>query len=340
MTRLLLALGSMLPSLAYAQTVEVELDSKAAKKMGLQPDEIEREINRYLSEELKLVDTDAYMKEMAEAAAFATKGMGVDYASNPRGFVFGLSAGVAAAGVSTDLFRQIPETLPPQGYAAQAAVMVGVNLGVLIPGEDTLLDRIVIYANGMYLRPPSELPIRGTLVNGGLHAQLRLLKPVRLAVLEWGGLAVTGGVEQSSYLLSLERELPLTQEVDGAQLRWEGVGTYEMSASSLSVPLEASTNLRVLFATVFGGAALDLASGRADAEAAITGDLYASAGKGKERDLGQATVTVRSSGVAAPMAGRVFGGIQLDIPIVKIYGQVNLATQNRFGGHVGVRVVL
>lgn len=341
MSRMISVLALCLPSLAAAQTVEITVDSKAAASVGLQPDKLEQEINRYLSDELQLVDTDAYMAQMAEAAAFSTKGMGVDYASNPGGLVFGVSAGVAAAGVNPDMFRQAPETLPPQGYAAQASLMAGVNLGILVPGDDSLLDRITIYGNVAYLQPPTEFPIRGTLVNGGVHAQVRVIKPTKLAVLEWGGLAVTGGVEQSTYILSLERDLPLTHEVESAQLRWDGVGEYRMSANAVTVPLEASTNLRVLFATVFGGVAMDFASARARAQASLTGDLYASVDGGQsETDLGQASITLTTEGEAVPTAARAFGGLQIELFMLKLYGQVNVGTQNRFGGHVGLRLVL
>lgn len=334
-------IGTLLTSAAHAQTVAIDIDSKAAAAVGLDPDALELEINQFLSDDLRLIDTDAYMRQMAAAAAFSTKGMGVDYATNPRGLVFGASIGFAASGLSPDLLRNIGETLPPQGYAAQVTVMGGLNLGILIKGEDSILDRIVVYGNAMVLRPPNnDFPIRGTLRNAGLHVQVKLINPVRLAVVEWGGVAVTGGVEQATYILSLEQNLPLEYDLDGIGLRWDGVGAYEMSANAVTVPLEVSTNVRVLFIGAFAGLGLDLASARANASAGISGNLFASVGDSKEQDLGQASVVLGTTGQAGPMVVRLFGGLQLDLPLIKLYGQVNLGTGNRLGAHTGIRLVL
>ena len=252
MTRIL-ALALFLPATAAAQTLTIDLDEKAIAAAGMDPAVIQQTVDGYLSQDLHIADIDAYMDQMAEAAVFSTRGIGVDYASNPKGLVFGISAGAAGAGLSKDLFRG-EGALPPQGYAFQTSVMAGVNLGFLLPGDNTFLDRITVYGNVMHLRPPSDQPIRGGLTNAGLHAQLRLLKPARLVVFEFGGIALTTGVEQSAYSLRLDHELPLSREEAGVSLRWDGVGDYRLASNSFSIPLEASTNLRILFITLYGGA--------------------------------------------------------------------------------------
>ena len=106
-----------------------------------------------------------------------------------------------------------------------------------------------------------------------------------------------------------------------------------MRAGSTSVPLEVSTNVRLLVLTLFGGAAVDLNHGRADAVAELTdGNGTAS--------LGRTTVTIEADGRSRGVPLRAFAGTQINVFPLKVYVHANVANNGSIGAHAGVRVVL
>ncbi|MEN0063447.1 MAG: hypothetical protein AAGA48_14950 [Myxococcota bacterium] len=199
--------GVWLVSAAFAQTVTIDLDSKAITKAGLNADEAQAELAQAIEDQLRLLEPERYLAFMAEAAATSMKGMGVDYASNPKRLVFGLSVGTAVAGVDPG-FTRGDDVLPPGGYAAQLSLMAGVNLG-MFSSKDNFLDRVVLYGNAMSYTPPTPQVFRASFYNVGLHGQVKLIGPFDAKAVEFGGLDVTAGFERGMYTLRLSDEVQL-----------------------------------------------------------------------------------------------------------------------------------
>ncbi len=335
MLALVLALTS--PS-AHAQTVSFDIDDKAAKSVGLSADAVQAEIDSAFDDDLQLFDLDSYLDEMASAASFASRGMGVDYVNHPKAVLVGVGVGAATSGLNPgELIRGSDDVVPPEGYAAQFTVMGGVNVGMLSGSK--FLKRLVVFGNFMYANAPSNQPIRGQIRNLGLHAQLRVLGPANLAVLRWEGLSVTAGFAQASYRLNLRQELPLAGQVQGVDLEWRGQGDYLLRSRSVTVPLELSSAITVLdIASVFGGVAFDGVTAAATAEAELSGDIVATA-DGNETRIGEASVALSSDGDAGPASQRIFVGVAAKVPVLGlgIYGQVNFDGREQFGAHTGLR---
>ena len=109
------------------------------------------------------------------------------------------------------------------------------------------------------------------------------------------------------------------------------------------MPLEVSTSARVkvigLGATVFGGIGGDLIEASTQASIDLEGDVFGrNTNGGEEVWLGFAGAELVGNGTAIPTSARAFAGAQLDIWILKLYGQLNVGTGNRLGAHAGVRV--
>lgn len=331
-------MGALLSPLASAQTVQIELDSEAVKAAGFDPAEVERDLGQAIEDQLRLLDPERYLGQMAEAASMSMKGMGVDYADNHKRLVFGLSAGTAVSGMPPG-FGRGEELLPPGGYAAQLSAMAGINLGMLTSGDEGLLDRIRLYVNAMSFTPPTPEVFDGTFLNFGVHGSLKIFGPVRAAVLEFGGLDVTTGIERGSYRFRLGDSLQLSEDLGDGTVVWKGDGTYTLRAGSTSVPLELSTNLRILVLTVYGGAGVDLNRGRASSTAQLDGGVTLQR-DGSITSLGDATVIVSAEGRSESLPLRAFAGAQLNILPVKIYVHANVGNNGSLGGHLGVRLVL
>jgi hypothetical protein len=45
-------------------------------------------------------------------------------------------------------------------------------------------------------------------------------------------------------------------------------------------------------------------------------------------------------GIADELTPRVFGGVQVGLAVLKLYGHLNIGLNNSVGGHVGARIAL
>ncbi len=324
----------LLISLSFAQQINVDLDEDKAAQAGLDAAELEADLSGTISDELRLGDQTVYLQQMAQAAILSSKGMGADYATNPQRFVLGGSVGTAVNS-SGARFGKGGDSLPEGGFAFQVSAMAGLNLGAFAKDE-SVLRRVLIYGNGMMLDTQGD-PFSGELINYGGHVQIKLVKRREEAIAEWGGLDLTTGFEASDYKLSLSQGLPIGDD----DLEWDATGTYTIHSSTMSVPIELSTNMRVAFFTLYGGLAYDIwQSGTATSTISMTGPVRARV-QGQSTKLGTAEVSMGQAGVVPEIPlPRAFVGTQLNIFVVKVYGHVNLAFDQGFGGHAGVRIAL
>jgi hypothetical protein len=330
----LLGLALAAPGQAWAQQIDVVIDPDLARQAGVDPEEVRAEIRNATEGALKMDAPDAFLRQMATANAFATKGMGADYASNPQRFFAGAALGTAVNGAGFTFVRGT-DTMPTAGFAFQAAANAGLNLGFL-SSDESVLRRVVISANGMYARGAAGL-FDAELSNMGAHVQVKLIRPEHEGLVEWGGLDVTGGYEVSTYRLSLAQALPV--ETEG--LHWDAQGTFDIAAASHTIPLEVSTNLRVFVVSVYAGGALDIRrEANARGEASLGGPLTASS-QGREMQIGTVSATLASSGDAESLyTPRVFAGAQINVLWVKVYGHLNVGFDDTYAGHLGLRVAL
>lgn len=326
---LLLALA---PS-ARALELTVAIDPAAARQVGIDPAEAEATIRATTSDALDMQDPEAFLGQMASANAVATSGMGVDYASNPQRFFAGASLGTATSGGPFAL-PGAEDPLSGPGFAFQASATVGVNLG-LVADDASPLRRFVVSANGVVARDQIGA-FTAEMENLGAHVQWKALPPVDRGLWRWGGLDLTTGYEVSRYRLLLADAVP----IDAGDVQWNAAGAVDLSAESRTIPVEFSTNARFAFLTGYVGAAVDVRPvAGAEGEVALSGPLIAES-RGQEVPIGTVDARLGASGAAAEVAPRFFGGIQLNVHVVKIYGHVNVASDDTVGGHVGARVAL
>ena len=309
---------------AAAQDVQIVVTDPNADAAAL-----EGALAPLVSDSFRLEDQTEFLGQMATATALSARGMGVDYASSPQRFVVGGSLGPALVGKGSS-FGYGDGLLPQGGFAFQGAVMAGLNLGAFAD-KDSAARRFILYGHGMSAGGGRE-PFAARAVNGGVHLQTQLLRVRDVGAAAWGGLAFTTGYDHTAYTLTLEREAPIETDV----ATWIANGTYEVRAVTNSIPLELSTNMRAAFLTVFGGGGIDvLFTGDAESEIDLRGDIAADG-----RKLGEAVVTQTDAAEITGTVPRVFGGLQLNIFMVKLYGQVNVSLPEGMGMHGGLRVAM
>jgi len=324
-------------STALAQSIDVTLDPTWSQSLGLSEQEMENAFSAAAGADLRLDDQAQYITSMARAAALSARGLGVDYASNPQRFVVGGGFGTAVSGAGAQ-FGRGDALLPEGGFAFQVAAMAGLNLGVFA-SEESFARRFVLYANGMALSTNGD-PLSGDLQNLGAHLQVQLVRPKGTGKpVEWGGMALTGGWEQTSYTTALSADIPQSVQQDGYQIDWDATGSYTIEAETESFPIELSTNLRILLLNVYGGAALDIASASASSVIKLEGPLSVQL-DGSGEPIGSATIELGDNAGFEAYVPRVFVGSQVEILVIKIYGHLNVGLDDSFGGHLGARVAL
>lgn len=336
-TALGLALLAGAEARAQSVTLALDVDPQKSQQLGLDTAAVQGDLASLIESELRLDTVTEFLDSMANAAAISSRGMGIDYASNPQKFVVGASVGTGVhdAGFT---FAKGEQTLPTGGFAAQVSLMAGLNLGgVLGAKKGAAGRRFLVYANGMSMPLPSSSPFGGSMYNVGAHLQVNAIGGGNGKIAEWGGLSLNGGFERSTYVMRLRRDLPLEVPSGGVDLGWAATGEFEVTALSDAIPLEISTNVRVLAVTAFLGGGVDLVTGTSVVAASMSGPIEGSAG-GRKVDLGNATLSVAADGIADELVPRLFVGAQANVLMVKAYGQLNVGLNDALGGHLGLRV--
>lgn len=176
--------------------------------------------------------------------------------------------------------------------------------------------------------------------NVGVHAQVKIVPEMGNAVVEWGGFDLTSGWERAQYRLELTQAVPIDAPLQGnVEATWTADGVYTIVSTTDAIPVELSTNLRLAVVTLFLGGGVDVNTSTATSEAALSGPIDATVA-GRTESLGTATLTVGYDGVGDPVVPRGFGGVQLNLAIFKIYGQLNAGGNGSVGGHLGARVAM
>ena len=320
MRSVVLVLALLVPAVARAQSmVTVNLSPEGqqlAQQLGYSAADLAAEIRSRIDDAYAIANVDDFLKAFADATSFSARGLGVDYASIPRGVIAGVAANVAAAG--EDNVRS--EELPTAGLAANIAVLLGMNLA------EWNHPRWTVFANGFY-RTASAERLDGTITSIGAHLQYTVIPPapndVTGAILRWTGVNVTGGLEYTRWSLGSGNEELRTDfgvANGGAVVVLDSVGRFDLSANAVTVPVEVATGMRVaMIATVYVGAGLDFTVGGSDIDASLAGTMTTTDG----RNVGTASILASGDEGATPVTARVLAGVQLNLWKLKLFAQLN-----------------
>jgi len=334
---------------AEAGDVNVSIEpgpgAEFAEQAGLSLVELEQEVAAAIEDIFNVLRPRSYLRALADAHVFSTRGLGADYASNPKLLSVGVSANTTV-GFGDEGFDEPASDQPIVGMAVNLAIVAGLNMGVIDPKN---LRPLTVYAN-FFSRGIELEEFSGSLHTVGLHGQYKILRPksrTRHLIVQWGGIDVTGGVEYSFMKLSLDHDLPsdipvggATEEEGGPRVVFNANGRFDIKSRALSLPLEVSSNLRILyFVTLFGGAGIDMQVGKNEMNVWLDGTLTGEhPDSGESVDLGTAHVDVAEDNGPSKGKLRFFGGAQLNAWRAKAFFQFNVAPDRAVGVTFGGRV--
>ncbi|MBV8761826.1 MAG: hypothetical protein JO257_31310 [Deltaproteobacteria bacterium] len=326
-----LALGLLLGGSATARadvTVGVQLTPDGqmlAHQLGVTPDQLASKLHDRVE---SVMGTDGgSLQRFSDAAVLSSHGLGVDYVSVPESLIVGVAANAASAN------GDVPSSIGG-GLAANVALMAGMNLS---PWH---LPRWTIYGSGFY-RSETIKDVTGHITNAGAHLQYALIPASEGGgVARWTGVQLTTGLELTRWTLGTTRAMSTAFTVMGSQgsakLGYDSTGSLELGSTSVDVPVELSTGIRLAVVSFYTGVGLDLTQGQGTIDAHLSGPLHDADG----RMLGTVTIDGHDSRGASPFTPRAFTGVQLDAWKLKVFGHVNATADSAASVGIGVRGVL
>lgn len=339
MRRALVVLGLLVSRFAEAQlAVGVQLNAEGdmlAQRLGVTSAELAARMQTSINEAYGATNVDGFIRSFADATAFSMRGLGVDYASDPNSLILGVGVNFAVAASE----QVNASERPTSGLAANIGFMAGLNLA------SQGAPRWTVFGNGFY-RNASTSDLRGGILSAGLHVQYRLVDPqveqgAATKALRWTGIDLTGGLELTRWSLGIDDQIVTGFGVMGtsgsANLFVDSTGTFDLTSTTVSVPFEVTTGLRIaLLVSLYVGAAVDLNLGNGKLDTNLAGVLLTS----DMRNVGTATITGGGEESASPLAARVLAGVQLNLWKLKIYAQVNGSATPAASVGFGIRGVL
>lgn len=329
---LALCVPLLAPSLAVAQNVSVAFQpgadaQQAADLLGEELDAFSQLLENEIADALGLLNSERYLQPFADAQAFSSRGLTADYASEFGAFLVGF--GVASAVAISDDIDPDNVDRAVDGVAPNASGLVGVDMGIL--GIDGLRIFVSGFRRGGSFGENDEFDLN--IENFGIHGQLRLFggegDSTSEYVWDWRGLDITAGLNRSTTTLTLTQELPTELELTGSgqnlPVELTSVGTLELEASAVTIPIEVSTAITLLsIATIYGGVGTDIQLGDATIRAQLDGGLVGENPQGGDRlDIGTVAVSADDSADASPGRLRTMLGVQANLWALKLYVQVN-----------------
>lgn len=289
------------------------------------------------------------MEGMANSSVMAGKGIGSDYAS--RMYVFMVGAGV---GIGADLEKDKQTDSDLSGVGVQGGLIIGTNLSWLDAEKFLGLytDRLNLYFNYLGYDLDRKMgendkdSIEANLNSFGFHISYDLVTSKGSKFLGWGGIKIHSGYEYNTTKLTFKSTLNenFNQSIGGQTVSGNIKGSPEASidVATQSIPIELSTNIQLLyFLSIYTGVGFDFNFGRAKSNGSLNAnESTLNVGGADTGTRVQAEANIDGSGKVSPSLVRGFGGLQLNLPFINIFAQVDKAFGNDLvGATAGVRIV-
>jgi hypothetical protein len=351
----LLALSSQQALAQFTITVESYGDVPVPLRASL--DSIYDLLETEIQGKLPNIDLSNFLKGVADGTAAAGSGVDADYASPMQFALLGVNLGAAVKfkdnfGIG-DLFG---------GSGVSAIQGGGAQAGLLIGGSGKMFPQFKIgpidshrakgYMSLFFFGKDLNL-FGGTvdvdIAHFAVSGQYKIIeeKSMGRGIFKWGGVDLTGGLRYNVTTLSYTKTVPtiaLTPSTFGTGTVTPGFtnGAINLAfdTSTFSVPMEASTSVRLLyFLTFYTGAGMDFHFGKTSGNATATGNINTEF-SGISGITNQPVATAAWNLNQTPASPNVFDlrgffGTQIEMGVFALYAQAQKAL---VGGPIGATV--
>ena len=250
--------------LAHADaTVVVNLNAQGqalAADLGDGIAELEQRVQDKIDSLYQLENLGQLLKAFGDGTQAADRGLGIDYAAHVGELAFGFAATGADAGGPT-----LGTSKASAGEIYNFGAFAGGNLATLG------LPKLTVWINGYYETASVE-QLTGHLTTIGAHAQWRVVDGRALSPggrVQWVGLDVTSGVEYARDAVGASQGGIISHfTVDGdtegesRNLTVNWAGTLTIDSSAKTIPVIATTGIRLGALDVYAGGGFDFVFGQ------------------------------------------------------------------------------
>lgn len=332
-------LGASLSASAVTVTITQTSCSLPGGSGGAACNAADQAMQDFVDADLPEVSLGDYGGGIANSTNFAYKGLNSDYSDIFDFFMLRAGGGIAVQG-------DMSEPEKAEGIGLGASVTVGVNLDLLPvskigPIDLSKMDLFVSFASLDQEQDLEETNTDVELSHFAVSARYQIVDEKDIipgTLLQWGGVHLHTGFQKSSIKGTITQKFD-DQVVDLGSGQTATFGNssakFQLESSTFSIPIEVSTFLRAGYVfTFFGGAGLDIVSGSTDvsigANGTATGTGYTANISADESDSGEAEATNM----------RAFGGLQFNIPFVRLSLQMNKGLGNDLlGVNFGAKIL-
>jgi hypothetical protein len=304
--------------------------------------QMDQEVRDLVEGDLPEVSIGEYGTGLANANSFAYKGLDSDYSDK---FTYFMVRGGGGAAVQGEIDN--PESA--EGIGIGAAVTAGINLDLLPidkigPVELNKMDLMVSLMSWDLDETSEDTTIKGDLGHFSVMARYQIMEGQDIVpgyMLEWGGVFLHTGFHRQSFEAKITQSFNDEEvEVSGQTATFNNASaTFELETATTTIPVEVSTYLRAGYVfTFFGGAGFDLVNGSTDVSLDAAGNI--NGGSGGNTYANTISASESDSGDADVSNLRAFGGIQFNVPFVRVTTHFNKGLGNDlFGANVAVKIL-
>jgi hypothetical protein len=246
------------------------------------------------------------------------------------------------------------------GASVNATIGMGLSLKKIVYERKISLpkikfidfDRLNVYMNAFIYNKTYKLSgkeIYFSTKSMMLRAQYKIFEfnYINKSYFTWNGINLNTGIEYNQQEISSKIDINVSQSYQDSGITGTsnvtGTITVGSDSYSLSIPLEVSTSIKMLYlTTIHFGTGIDFNLGKAKSISSLDSTLnitYSSA-TGSPSSSGEGLINMGSSNKPSFMQARVFGGIDFNLTKLKPYIQIqhNLFT-GLWGINLGLKII-
>lgn len=301
-------------------------------------DQIKEDIN----EDLPDVSIDKYADGISDATGFAQKGQTSEYGRDFDLFVIRGGAGVAVKG-------EIDDMESAEGIGIGGTVGAMINMDILPIAKLGFIDFSKLDLGFSFMSYQMDQEVDAATFDGkiaafNIMARYRLVDGVDIVsgnLVRWGGVHLHTGFQRSSMKLDLVQDFKdeKVEESGNSATFQNGKASFGIDSQVSAIPVEISTSIRLAYAfSLYAGLGFDIVSGSTDIDFDASGNIVGDGGAAAGFD---ADIAANEGGDGTPMGTnkRVFGGLQINVPLVSIFAHVNKGLgDDLLGVNAGLKV--
>jgi hypothetical protein len=312
---LVVLLGLAQAGTASAQaSISVTLNDQGrdvAQELGLSVPDLIAHFESRIDELYRVSRIENLLGAFADAAAFTQRGLGADYDVDAGDILIGGSA----SGVHGDVAIGTTDKLLG-GSFYNFTLFAGANLG------RWKHPRWTTFASGFY-HSMTIRGLQGHLLTLGGHVQYQLVQPTKPGNARWTGIAATTGIEYARWTVGMVSTIDSRFRAEGPNdyrtIQMDSTGTLDVLTSTLSVPIELTTGVRLLrVLSLYGGGGIALTTGDSTITARLESVLSINS---DHLPIGNAVITGSGESTPSVASAHALAGIAIHTRYVRVFLQ-------------------